>query len=403
MGFNPNKTTTSSLAPGMLSEYCEKSLLENGKYNLVHEQGAVPMAMPPNSGKVAQCRRFVPMPVLLTVLPEAEIPDGQTLEQEEVFAYVYPYGGYITESDEFDLFHLDSKLSNLVDQVSDQGTRSKDAIIRNVMAETTTVQYANSKTHIYELLTTDELNVTEIKKMVRTLKKNRTPTFRSGGLQYFLAILGPDGEYDIMEDTKWLSPKQYVDTKDIYNGELGSVYGVRFLQTTEGLVYENAELIDGQTYLSVEGANSTVTVPVKEAITTVEAAALAGRYVSVYDATDSTYRRRQIDHATAGVAGACDIVLTADPTITCADGDYLYANEYGQNGNPVYGTFVFGDNAYAIWGVKGSDKVKMIVMSKEQIGGPMHQFGTVAWKISGMAVSITQPLWLGVILHGASE
>jgi hypothetical protein len=344
------------------------------------------------------------MPVLLTVLPEAEIPDGQTLEQEEVFAYVYPYGGYITESDEFDLFHLDSKLSNLVDQVSDQGTRSKDAIIRNVMAETTTVQYANSKTHIYDLATTDELNVTEIKKMVRTLKKNRTPTFKSGGLQYFLAILGPDGEYDIMEDTKWLYPKQYVDTKDIYNGELGSVYGVRFLQTTEGLVYENAELIDGQTYLTSAGAISTRTITVDEAITSAEASALVGRYVNIWvDATH--YEREVIESAAAGAAGAATITLVAAPTgsgVTVADGTIIYANEYGFSGNPVYGTFVFGDNAYAIWGVKGSDKVKMIVMSKEQIGGPMHQFGTVAWKISGMAVSITQPLWLGVILHGAS-
>jgi N4-gp56 family major capsid protein len=403
MGFNPNKTTSTGLAPGMLTEWCDRVLLEMAKYNLVHEEGAVKKSMPAQSGKVAQCRRWVPLPVLLDVLPEAEIPDGQDREQEEVFAYVYPYGGYITNSDEFDLFHMDSKLSDAIEQVSDQGTRSKDALIRDVMAETTTVQYANSKTHIYDLATTDELNVTEIRKMVRTLKKNKTPTFKSGGKSYYMAILGPDGEFDIQSDTAWRYPKEYVDTQDIYNGEIGMIYGVRFLQTTEGLVYENDELIDGQTYLSVEGANSTVTVPVKEAITTAEAAALADRYVSVYDATDGTYRRRLIDHATSGAAGACDIVLTADPTITCADGDMLYANEYGQNGNPVYGTFIFGDNAYAIWGTKGSDKVRTIVKTKEEIGGPLEQFGTVGWKIPGMAVAITQPLWLGVVLHGASE
>ena len=88
--------------------------------------------------------------------------------------------------------------------------------------------------------------------------------------------------------------------------------------------------------------------------------------------------------------------------MTVADGTLIYANEYGFSGNPVYTTFVFGQNAYSIGGIKGSDKIRTIIKSAKEIGGPLEQFGTIGWKIPAMSVKVLQPLWLGQILHGAS-
>lgn len=403
MGYNVQKTTSTGLSVGMQT-WCDKIMLEYSVPELVHAQGATQKNIPANSGKVAQWRRWTPLEIITDALTEAEIPDGQDLTEEQVLAYIYQYGGYTTKSDLFDLTHMDADLREIVALMANQGARSVDAIIRDVMAETTTIQYANSKTAIYSLLTTDELNVDEIRKMVRTLKKNLAPRFTKGGMSYYLAILGPDGEYDIMSDTKWRYPKEYVDTKDIYQGELGMVYGVRFLQTTEGLEYENDEPVDGQLYVTVASwAAGTYTATIDEAMTAAEATALAGKHINMLDATDSTtYERVEVASAASGAAGTATITLTGAPTMTPADGDTWYANEYGYTGNPVYGTFVFGKGAYATADINGSGKLRTIVKTAAEIGGPLEQFGTVGWKVPAMACAILQPLWLGLILHGAS-
>jgi N4-gp56 family major capsid protein len=41
-----------------------------------------------------------------------------------------------------------------------------------------------------------------------------------------------------MEDPEWKYPHQYVDTDNIYNGEIGKVGGVRFVETSEALIME---------------------------------------------------------------------------------------------------------------------------------------------------------------------
>jgi N4-gp56 family major capsid protein len=51
------------------------------------------------------------------------------------------------------------------------------------------------------------------------------------GMGQFVAIIHPDVAVDILSDTGWLNPHQYVDTSNIYNGELGTYLGARFVQS----------------------------------------------------------------------------------------------------------------------------------------------------------------------------
>lgn len=47
----------------------------------------------------------------------------------------------------------------------------------------------------------------------------------------FVALMHPDVSVDIMSDTGWLAPHQYVDPTNIYNAELGSYLGARYVMT----------------------------------------------------------------------------------------------------------------------------------------------------------------------------
>ena len=405
MSYNVQTTGSSGLSVGMQT-WADRIMLKNESPVLVHAQGAVQKNIPKNSGKIVQWRRWTPLPVDPDdcLLVEGEIPDGQNREETAITATVYQYGAYMTDSDLYNLTHMDAGLADEIALLSEQGAGVRDTVIRDVMATTTTSQYANSKTAIYSLETTDELNIDEIRKAVRTLKMNKAPQFKQGGQSYYLSIISPAAEYDIMSDTKWLDPAKYRDTMKIYNGEIGMMYRVRFLITTEAKSYVNDELIDGQKYLTSAGAISTATITVDEAITAAEALALADRYVNIWvDATH--YERQKIVSASAGTAGAATITLDAAPSgsgVTVADGTLIYANEYGFNSNTVYGTFVFGMRAYATADIAGSGKMRTIVKSAKDIGGPLEQFGTVGWKIPALACEILQDLWLVQIYHGAS-
>lgn len=47
----------------------------------------------------------------------------------------------------------------------------------------------------------------------------------------YVAVIHPDVAVDVLSDTGWLSPHQYVDTTNIYNAELGTYLGARYIQS----------------------------------------------------------------------------------------------------------------------------------------------------------------------------
>jgi N4-gp56 family major capsid protein len=53
-----------------------------------------------------------------------------------------------------------------------------------------------------------------------------------------VAIIHPYAAYDLMNDKEWQYPHQYKDTDNIYEGEIGKIAGVRFVETSEAKIYE---------------------------------------------------------------------------------------------------------------------------------------------------------------------
>lgn len=51
-----------------------------------------------------------------------------------------------------------------------------------------------------------------------------------------------------MSDTEWKAPHQYVDTANIYGGEIGKIAGVRFVETTEAKIFAAAGASSANVY-----------------------------------------------------------------------------------------------------------------------------------------------------------
>ena len=76
----------------------------------------------------------------------------------------------------------------------------------------------------------------DIKKAARALKVQNADKIGDS----FVAIIHPDVTYDLTNDPDWKAPHQYVDTENMYTGEIGKIAGVRFVETTEAKIWASA-------------------------------------------------------------------------------------------------------------------------------------------------------------------
>ena len=230
-----NMTTSSALSAGMQTYY-NRELLRTFEPNLVHLQFGDEHRMPPHSGLVMNMRKLIPLETNTKALSEGDPGESVMLAETEVTVQLQQYGEYARCTDKLDLTHLDMDIMRRTKLFGDAGARSIDAVVREELAKCANVIYAGGKASRAELTVADKLTSRELRKAVKTLKKNHAQTF--GG--YFVAIIGPDTMYDLQEDEAFVKVSQYQDKENIYTGEVGRLFGVRLVETTEAKIFEGA-------------------------------------------------------------------------------------------------------------------------------------------------------------------
>ena len=228
-----NMTTSSALSAGMQTYY-NRELLRTFEPNLVHLQFGDEHRMPPHSGLVMNMRKLIPLETNTKALSEGDPGESVMLAETEVTVQLQQYGEYARCTDKLDLTHLDMDIMRRTKLFGDAGARSIDAVVREELAKCANVIYAGGKASRAELTAADKLTSRELRKAVKTLKKNHAQTF--GG--YFVAIVGPDTMYDLQEDEAFVKVSQYQDKENIYTGEVGRLFGVRLVETTEAKIFE---------------------------------------------------------------------------------------------------------------------------------------------------------------------
>jgi len=248
-----NKTTDTTATTGNdlsveMKTFYDKQLIRMAEPELVHDQFGQKRPIPKNGGKTIEFRKYASLPKLTTPLSEGVTPAGQKLDATAITATVGQYGGFIELSDVLMLTAIDNNLVEATNLLASQAGRTLDTITRDIITAGTNVIYANGKSARSALATnTDKLTVKDIRKAVRQLKLFNTP--RIGG--YYVGIIHPDVDFDLMDDPDWKYPHQYVDTANIYNGELGSIAGVRFAETTEAKVFTAAGASSANVYATM--------------------------------------------------------------------------------------------------------------------------------------------------------
>ena len=238
---NTNLTTSEGLSDEMKTYYSDY-LIDMTEPNLVHDQFGQKHPIPENNGKRIEFRKYSPLPKLTVALEEGKTPNGQSLTMSILAADVKQYGGFVELSDLLLMTAIDNNLVQATKLLGGQAGRTLDTITREVLNAGTNVQYAEGQVASRAALKggaesgNHYLTVNAIRMAVRTLKRMNAPKINGD----YVAIIHPDCTYDLMSDPNWKYPHQYVDTKEIYEGEIGKIEGVRFVETSEAKIFEKA-------------------------------------------------------------------------------------------------------------------------------------------------------------------
>lgn len=232
-------TTTGNDLSTEMKTYYSDYLIDNAIPKLVHDQFGQKHPIPKNGGKIIEFRKYSPLAKALTALTEGVTPNGQKLNVSKITANIAQYGGYIEMSDVLLLTAIDNNLVQATKLLGNQAGATLDTITREVMNGGTNVQYAGGQVAARNLLVggaatgNHYLTVDAIKRAVRFLKTMNADKIGDS----FVGIIHPDVAYDLTNDPAWVNVKTYSDPKDIYEGEIGKIAGVRFVESTEAKIF----------------------------------------------------------------------------------------------------------------------------------------------------------------------
>lgn len=240
-----NVTTDSTLSAENKTFY-DRALVEEAGPNLIHGQFGQKRPIPKNGGKRIQFRRYASLPKALKPLTEGVTPEGRKLSATAVEAEVNQYGDFVCLSDVLDLTAIDNNVLEATKAVGRQAGLTLDTITRNVLQSGTNVFYcpkvgANGvQTPVTDRSGLDKtctLTVDVVKKVAAMLKAANAPKIDGD----YVCILHPYVAYDIMSDPRWEEMHKYTTPENMYQGEIGRIAGVRFVETSEAAVYKGTE------------------------------------------------------------------------------------------------------------------------------------------------------------------
>lgn len=396
---NPAASATYTDGEGLSAEmktFYDKALIQLATPALVHDQFGQKRPIPAGSGKTIEFRKFNTLGKAMSAIKEGVTPEGNKLSVSPVTVTVDQYGDYIEMTDMFELSAIDNVILEATRVLADQAGRTMDTVVRNVLLGGTNVSYCPAYSNgeytevssRSQLDSTALLSVKDVFKAAAQLRAQNAPTFDGS----YVAIIHPYVAYDLMQEAgdRFIDIAKYARPEAVLTGEIGTLGGVRFVQTSEAKIYAAKDLSAASRNLTVSSyALASRKITVKQALTEEDALALEGRYVLVGD------EKAKVESATAGNAGSAYIILTETLSSSPAENTAVYPGEAGKGGAATFATIFLGRDAYGSTEIEGGG-IEHIVKQKGFGNDPLNQRSSVGWKGVKAACRLTEPYMVRV-------
>lgn len=380
-----NETTLSN----DMRTYYKDYLCDNANENLVHDQFGQKHPIPKGNGKTIEFRKYSPLPKATKPLSEGITPDGQELKVSTVSSTVAQYGGWVGIPDMLELTSIDTNMVQATEILGDQAGRTLDTVTREVLNGGTNVMYApvvkdgvSTPVSARSSLTADsKLSVDIILRAAAKLKNNLAKPINGS----YVGIIHPYVAYDLMRSEEWMDAHKYSAPENLFNGEVGKIGNVRFVESNEAKIFRGEDLLSTAREMTIKtAANDSTTISVNEQISTEDAEKLCGRKVIIAG------QLREIVSADA-------TSFTIDSPITADANEKVFPGEGGQNGISVYSTLILGANAYGVTELENGGLEHIV----KQLGSagtadPLNQRASAGWKATKTAERLVETYMIRV-------
>lgn len=232
---NVQDSTPNKMSPTMKTYY-DTELLENARNEFYFEQFAKKQGLPANHGRTLEWRKWDTLPNA-SALTEGVVPTGEKLGMTAVNATIAQYGMYVAVTDLLDLHAVDNVILGATEELGASAGQTQDILIRNVLDQNTVWMYADNvaangtKTTPTSTATMKmaecRLTPDAVNKAVTKLKKAHVPMINGK----YICIVHPSVVYDLRSSSEWVEAHKYASPEQIFNGEIGELHGVRFIES----------------------------------------------------------------------------------------------------------------------------------------------------------------------------
>ena len=252
---------------GELKTFYDTELLENARAEMYYAQFAKKQTLPARHGTSIEWRKWNTF-AKASQLQEGVIPTGQKFGMSSKTGAIAQYGTYAAIADTLELRAYDDVILGATEEMGASAAETQESLIRDGLLANTNVMYCDNVTlatgataavatntanpcanmeasaTVISLLTSDM-----IAKAVTKMKKDRVPTING---KYY-AVIHPSVAHDLRtKDENWIEVHKYSATGEIFNGEIGELHGVRFVESTF------APVLDGE-YVNKAGTKTYAT------------------------------------------------------------------------------------------------------------------------------------------------
>jgi len=242
-----------------MKDFYDSELLENARTEQFYAQFAKRQPLPRGHKGTVEWRKwntFAPA----TALTEGVIPTGQKFGVSAITGSISQYGTYTAITDRLELRAYDDVILGATEEMGASAAETQEKLIRDALLVNTNVLYCDNikdgefvstptgcATMLDNATGRSTLTPAMVNKAVTILKKNRVP--RINGRYY--AVIHPSVAHDLRASEGWIEAHKYAAPEELFNGEIGELHGVRFIEDVfapvlGGATYKNAQ--NGVTY-----------------------------------------------------------------------------------------------------------------------------------------------------------
>lgn len=245
----PEPANSYAKLPSQQKIFYDRNLLERLLPLLVfNEHGQkYKRPIPKNEGATINFRRFNSLPIPSQSLVEGITPAGTNLSISQIIATVKQEGDFVLLTDWIDMVGLDPVVTETTDLIAEQAALTLETRVRDIVFNGTNVWYVGGGPARDNVGAGNVITGTECRRIRQIMARNNVKPAK--GKEY-VGFVHPDGAYDMKGSAEWLAAHLYGKPESLFNGEIGMLHNVRWVETTMCPIWEG----EGQGGADVYGA-----------------------------------------------------------------------------------------------------------------------------------------------------